>query len=86
MMLIPEATKICSHHSDGAMTATPAPASAPTASMIKTRSSDMISAMPSKKARLSQIAQELSPSQSVKFTSITVSRRDYRSHSMVPVG
>src|SRR5512132_1331792 len=71
------ATRICSHHTDGASTAMPAPASAPTASMIKTRSSDMISAMPRRKARLSQIAQEFSPSQSVKFTSITISRRGY---------
>src|SRR5215218_2760864 len=85
LMLIPVATRICSHHSEGAAKATTAPPSAPTASMINTRSSDMISAMPSRKARLSQSAQELSPSQSVKFTSMTVSRRGYFCDPMVPV-
>ena len=66
--LTPAATRICSHHRSGATTATPAPASAPTASMINTRSSDMISATASRKASPSQIAQAWSPSQSVKFT------------------
>src|SRR5215211_6024553 len=86
LILTAVAARICSHHSEGAGTATAAPASAPTASMIRTRSSDMISAMPRRKARLSQSAQEFSPSQSVKFTSIVVSKRSHLCASMVPVG
>ena len=48
------------------------PARAPTASMINTRSSDSTSATPSKMVRVSQSAQGLSPSQSVKFTSTPI--------------
>src|SRR5215218_9482265 len=62
------AVRICSHQSPGARTATPAAARAPTACMIRTKSSDTTSATASRKARLSQIAQLLSPSQSVKFS------------------
>src|ERR671910_273288 len=62
------AVRICNHHRPGVRTATPAPARAPTASMISTRSRDKTSATASRKARLSQIAQLFSPSQSVKFS------------------